>query len=96
MIGILFGVATGVMFAFIINEERLRAYNSHALYLQRFDNEPVSKEQRLKMIAEELTLNTHAKFIATHGCIICQSRRILLTLSEAFAYRQRVREAAFM
>jgi hypothetical protein len=96
MIGILFAVATGIMFLMIIIEEHTRAHNLHALYLVRFDSKPVTKAERLQAVAEELTLNTKVTHIVTHGCIICREKEQLWTMEEALAHRQRVREAAFI
>lgn len=95
MIGIISSLALLAMFAVMIMEERSRVRMCHALYLERFDNRPVPKDERIKMVAHELSLHTNVRYVATHGCIVCQSLGKLYTLSEALLHLQRVRATAF-
>ena len=93
MIGIT--LALSVMFIVLIMAERSRVRTCHTLYLERFDNKPATKHERLEAIAEELTLHTNVRHVATHGCIICQKFNQLFTLSEAIPHLRSVRATAF-
>lgn len=95
MTGIILSSALLVMFIVLIMSESNRVQVCHALYLERFDNKPVTKEDYLQAIAEELTLHTNVKHVATHGCIICQVLNQLFTLSEAVPHLQSVRATSF-
>jgi len=95
MFGIILSLALSAMFILMFIEERSHIRTCSTLYQKRFDNKPISKDERLDMIAEELSLHTNARHIATHGCIICQVLNQLFTLSEAIPHLQRVRATAF-
>lgn len=95
MIGIILTSALLVMFIVLTMTESTRVQTCHALYLKRFDNKPVTKNDHLQAIAEELTLHTNVRHVATHGCIICQKFNQLFTLSEAVPHLRNVRANAF-
>jgi len=95
MIGIILSSALLVMFIVLIMAEHTHARTCHALYLERFDNKPVTKYERLEAIAEELTLHTNVRHVATHGCIICQKFNQLFTMSEVIPHLRSVRATAF-
>lgn len=95
MAGIISSVVLLAIFIPIIIEERSYTNNCRTLYRERFDNKPIPKDERLSMIAEALTLHTNVRHIATHGCVICQSREQLFTLPEAVTHLQYVRATAF-
>jgi len=95
MFEIILSLALLAMFILMFIEEHSHIRTCRTLYQERFDNKPISKDERLNRIAEELSLHTNVKYVVTHGCIICQAFSQLFTLSEAIPHLQRVRATAF-
>jgi len=94
--GALTSIAVVIMFTFIIREEHIRTHNCRALYVERFENKPESRDIKLKAIAEELTLSTGTKFWVHGKSMFNRERQIVMSFSEAIGYLETSREHAFI